>query len=188
MVPAALIGSISCGNSGYRLYNEFNDPTVNDDLDHQFRYQAAVAFMDAVGLIGATTATHATIKLVRHLKNTTGQTMLQVLKGLTRQQRKQFAEEAVRLANPRTSGQQLKMFVRAGTFPKRDTPFQISHTVTRQIKEALGAAAGFVGSAFDGLINKGVQAVKEAAHPSSPRKQTDYGNYVVGLAYSFETF
>jgi hypothetical protein len=186
--PAAIVGSLSCINSGVRLYNEVRHPERNDILDQHFWYQGAVAFMDAVGLFGATTAASATVKMVLHLRNTTGKTMLQVLKGLNRQQRKRLAEESVRLANPGISNQALKMFVNAGTFPKRYSTVQVSHTVKQQLKDAFGAACGYTGSAYDGLVNRAGNAAKDSVSPPPTPKQTVYGSYVLGLAYSFETF
>ncbi|HEY6878228.1 MAG TPA: hypothetical protein VI299_09415 [Polyangiales bacterium] len=186
-MPSAVVGTISCWNSGYRLYNELWDPPQNDILDSSLWYQRATAFMDAVGLIGATTASHATIKMAMQLKLTTGKTMLAVLKGLNRDQRKMLAEEAIKLANPGVTWRQMKMFLKAGTFPKRYSQVQINHTVRTQLKDAFGAACGTIGSAYDGLVNKGANAAKNAVSP--PKVEAPYyGSYVVGIAYSFESY
>jgi CheY-like chemotaxis protein len=79
---------------------------------------------------------------------------LQVLQGLSRQQRKQLAEEVIRDALPGISGGELKALVRAGVYPKRYSPAQISATVYNQLRDAAGAAITFAGSAVSGVVRE----------------------------------
>ena len=95
--------------------------------------------------------------------------MVEVLKGLSRQQRKQLAEEAVRMRNPGISNGELKVLVRAGVYPQRFTGTAISNAVKNQLKDALSAALGFTGSALTGVVREGAK-------------------YVVGMAQSIETY
>jgi len=183
---AGYAGWISCGNSLIRLASEAWAPEVNDWLDTFAFYRVASNALDAIGLIGGLTAAAGTVKMALHLQRTTGKTMLQVLKGLSRQQRKELAEELIRINNPGISNKALKMFMRGNAIPKRYTPVQISHTVIRSLGDAFGALYGFAGSGYDGLINKGVHAITD--EPAKPKPRQAYGNYVVGIAHSFDTY
>lgn len=111
----------------------------------------------------------AWIRMALKLRAVTGKTMVDVLKGLTRQQRRALAEEAVRLQNPGISGGQVKMLVRAGVFPKRFSTVQVTQAVRNQLRDALGAAISFTGSATGGFAQQA-------------------GQYIVGVARSVEEY
>ena len=88
------------------------------------------------------------------LRKSTGKAMVEVLKGLSRQERARIAEEVVRIQNPGISNSALKTLVRAGIYPKRFTGLQVSHTVRTQLKDALSAALTFLESALGGLVRE----------------------------------
>ncbi len=46
----------------------------------------------------------------------------------------------------------LKMFVNAGKYPKRYSNFEIGNATRLQLKDAMGAAFSFAGSATGGII------------------------------------
>jgi hypothetical protein len=183
---AGYAGWASCVNSGLRLMNEARLPEFNDWLDEQWAYTGLVNALDAVALIGGLTAAHSTVKMALHLRNTTGKGMLEVLKGLDRQQRKKLATELIRINNPGISNSMLKAMLRSGKVPKRFTPLQIDHTVKRQLSDSFGALCNYAGSSFDGLINKGVHGIVD--RPAKPKKGSVTGSYVAGIAYAFDTY
>lgn len=160
-----LASSAQCGNSVYRLYNEAVKPSDNDWLDSQHWYTSTSKALDLISLLGAATAVSATVRLALLARRTTGKTMTEVLKGLSRHERKRLTEEIIRMENPGISNKLLKQMVRAGTYPVRFTEMQISNAVRLQLKDALGAAFSFSGSVSSGVAR----------------------DFVVGLAKSFET-
>jgi hypothetical protein len=100
------------------------------------------------------------------LRRTTGKGMVEVLKGLTRQERARIAEEVIRIENPGISNKALKTMLRAGLYPKRFSGLEVSHAVRTQLKDALSAALSFTGSALSGTLRE----------------------YATGIVQSFETY
>lgn len=92
----------------------------------------------------------------------TGTPIKEILKGLSRQQRKQVTEEIIRTQNPGISNKALKALVAAGTYPKRFGKIKLSNTVRLQLKDAVGAALSFSGSATGGVI-RNPQAIPDLA-------------------------
>jgi hypothetical protein len=180
---AGYAGAISCANSGMRLASEAWAPEWNDWLDQSWIYTGVTNALDAIGLMGGVVATATTIKLVLHLSRTTSKSMFQILKGLSRQQRKTLMEELIRANNPGISNAMMKAIMRTGKIPKRFTPLQIEHSVKKQLGEALSALLGFGGSAYDGLVNKAASGnFVENIQPKKPKPATNCGSYVVGTA------
>ncbi len=165
---AAGSGTVQCVNAVGRVAAEHYTPEALDVLDDQGWYQKTSLVLDGISLLGAATATAATIRLALQLRATTGKTMMQVLKGMSRQERKKIAEEAIRIQHPGISNTQLKVLVRAGVYPKRFTPLQISTTIRNHLLDAAGAATSFAGSGLAGV-----------AHET--------GKLVIGIANSVET-
>ena len=159
---AAIASSAQCANSTVRVYNETTRPELNDWLDSQEWYATTSTVIDVVSITGAAAATGATIKLVLATRRATGKTLTEVLGGLNRQQRKLLTEELIRAQNPGISNKTLKIFVRAGKYPKRFTQLQLSHATRRQLQDALAAALSFSGSAATGTIrNLAVGVIEE---------------------------
>jgi hypothetical protein len=168
-VGAATASSLACGNSLARVAGELYAPEAVDLFDSNGWYTSTVAALDAVSLLGVGASTAATIKMALAVRATTGKSMLEVLKGLSRQQRKRLAEEVVRAENPSISNSALKALVRAGKYPKRFSGLAVNQAIRNQLKDALGAALSFSGSAASGVVRQSA-------------------GYVAGLAYGFETY
>jgi hypothetical protein len=80
------------------------------------------------------------------------------------------------------------MLVRAGQFPKRFTMSEVSQAVKNQLKDAASALLGLGGSAYSGLVRKGIDiAVSDPAAPPAPRKAPADVGYVLGLVSAYET-
>jgi hypothetical protein len=165
---AASASTAQCVISGVRIYNEISRPENNDWLDSQgwFRYTATI--LDGISLAGAGSSAATTVRMALTLRRTSGKSMQEVLKGLSRQERRRIAEEVIRMENPGISNGMLKVFLDAGKYPKRFTQLQVSEAVRLQLKDAIGAAISFTGSAAGGLVRQG-------------------GGYVVGIAQSVDT-
>jgi hypothetical protein len=177
----ALAGSVAstlqCVNAGVRLYNETHEPEDNDWLDSHAWYTATSDALDVLALAGVAISGAASLQMVRVAQRTTGKSLVAVLKGLSRQERRRLTEEIIRSQNRGISNGRLKAMIRAGIYPSRYTGLQVSEGVRRQLMDALGASISFAGSATGGLVGKAISA---SGSVSSPQ-------YAVGFAQAFET-
>ena len=149
---AAAASSVQCFASGYRTVNEIRNPARNDQLDSEEWYQYTMIVLDAASLVGVGASSLATLKLVRLNKATTGKSVREVLRGLNRQERAKLNRELLSINDPRLTSKMIKLKQLAGELPKRFTPTEIKHATVTQIKDALGAAIGFTGSAVSGNV------------------------------------
>jgi len=83
-----------------------------------------------------------------------GRSILSIIHGLERHERRRLTEELIRARNPGISNGNLKALVRAGVYPVRYTNAELSAGVRHQLKDALGAAFSFTGSATGGLARR----------------------------------
>lgn len=113
---AATASTAQCINSGYRLFNEssLGNPETNVRLDSQDWYVHTMTALDTVSVLGATAAAGATLKMTLQLSKS-GTPVKEVLKGLSRQQRKSLTADIIRAQNPGISNKALKALVAAGT-------------------------------------------------------------------------
>lgn len=149
---AAVASTAQCAIGGYRTVNEAVNPARNDDLDSEAWYQYASIALDAASLMGVGASSLTTLKLVRMTKATTGKTVREVLRGLSRQERSKLTKELLSINDPRLTPKMLKLKQLAGELPKRFTPTEIKHATVTQIKDSLGAAIGLTGSALSGNV------------------------------------
>lgn len=166
---AATASLAQCISAVGRVGLEAAAPDVLDGLDNADWYKRTALVLDAISVAGAATGAAMTVRLALSLRRSTGKTMVEVLKGLSRQERRKIAEEAVRLRNPGISNGDLKAIVRAGRYPVRFTNLEIQHSIKKQLVEALAGAIDVTGSATGGTLRKG-------------------GGIVVGLARSLDTY
>lgn len=151
---AATASTAQCINSTYRLYNEtdYGNGEMNAWLDSQAWYTSTSTVLDIISVAGGVAAAGATIKMALNLHKSTGKGLKEILKQLNRHERKRLTEELIRAQNPGISNKMLKMFVNAGKYPKRYSNFEISNSIRLQLKDAMGAAFSFAGSATGGII------------------------------------
>ncbi len=156
---AATTAGLQCAIAVPRVAGEIFRPDQLDVFDSNEWYQRAALVLDVISLTGAVTATAVTVKMALALRATTRKSMVQVLQGLSRQERKRLAEEAVRIQHPGINNGQLKDFVNAGLFPKRFTPVGVSTAVRNQLKDAASAVLTYSGSALSGTLRQGGELV-----------------------------
>ena len=149
---AAAASSVQCFASGYRTVNEVRNPARNDQLDSEEWYQYTMIALDAASLVGVGSSALATVKLVRLNKASTGKSVREVLRGLNRQERAKLTKELLSINDPRLTSKMIKLKQLSGDLPKRFTPTEVKHATVTQIKDALGAAIGFTGSAVSGNV------------------------------------
>ncbi|NNA66646.1 NAD synthetase [Pseudomonas gessardii] len=149
---AAAASSVQCFASGYRTVNEIRNPVRNDQLDSEEWYQYTMIVLDAASLVGVGASALTTVKLVRLNRATTGKSVREVLKGLSRQERAKLTKELLSINDPRLTSKMIKLKQLSGELPKRFAPTEVKHATVTQIKDALGAAVGFTGSAISGNV------------------------------------
>ncbi|MBH3368400.1 NAD synthetase [Pseudomonas carnis] len=149
---AAAASSVQCFASGYRTVNEIRNPARNDQLDSEEWYQYTMIALDAASLVGVGSSALATVKLVRLNTASTGKSVREVLRGLNRQERAKLTKELLSINDPRLTSKMIKLKQLSGELPKRFTPTEVKHATVTQIKDALGAAIGFTGSAVSGNV------------------------------------
>jgi len=160
---AAAASSAQCLNSIGRVTTEVYSPQALDWFDSQEWYTRTADALDLISLVGATASAAATLRMVLIARAANpSKSLVAILRGLSRQERKLLTEELIRAQNPGISNQRLKALVRAGIYPKRYTGAAISEGVKHQLTDALGATFSFAGSASSGVSRKFVLGVVEA--------------------------
>lgn len=85
-----------------------------------------------------------------------------VLRGLTRAERRRLTKEIIKLNHPRVPSKVMKTLISAGKYPKRYSQGQMSEALALKVKEAIGARLSFVGSASSGSVRSIAVGLHEA--------------------------
>ncbi|UCX06421.1 hypothetical protein [Shewanella glacialimarina] len=150
-IGASTASTMQCFNSGVRIYSERYDPSINDLLDSQEWYRNTSTALDLISLAGAGAASLATLKTVKLMQLGTGKNTLEILKGLSRSDKKRLNYEINRLNLPGASGRVLKSMARKGLM-KKYTRIQITDAFRLKLRDGIGASMSFTGSAFSGTL------------------------------------
>jgi hypothetical protein len=152
---AAIAGAAQCGISIGQVALEFTDPGANARfLDEEDWFKSTGYVLDGMQLLGIVSAAPALYKnvgKVLKMKQVTGKSIPQLLKGLSRQERKLIAEEVAKYGKG-MSRKEWKRLVRAGAFPKIFSQNAITAAVKIQLLESAGNALGLYSSAKSGNI------------------------------------
>jgi len=152
-IAASTASTAQCLNGGFRSRNEVYNPTLNDALDSDEWYQNISSAVDLISLAGAAAAGAAALKTMKLLMANSSKSSLDILKGLSRAERKRLTEDIIRLNHPGVSNKILKQMVRSGQFPKSYSGIQFTQALKLQLKDAVGASMSFTGSALSGNVN-----------------------------------
>lgn len=95
------------------------------------------------------------------MKTASSRSTVEVLKGMTRAERKRLTQEIIKLNHPGVSGKVMKALIAGGKYPKRYTQGQISQALTLKVQEAVGASISFIGSASSGVVKSVAVGVYE---------------------------
>ncbi|MBV4451111.1 MULTISPECIES: NAD synthetase [Pseudomonas] len=158
---AAAASALQCGNGLWRTYKELTDPAENDYYDSLGWYQAMSAALDGISLVGAGSSTFMTVKTVMTTKNTTGRTLTDILRRMSRQERAKLTNEVLRLQNSRHPREMIRLKQLAGTLPKRFSNVQLRQDLLIQLADQVGAALAVTGSGLSGNINSVVIGIYE---------------------------
>ncbi|MEP6653816.1 MAG: hypothetical protein ABJA82_10675 [Myxococcales bacterium] len=150
---AAIATGIQCGTSILRSV----DVGVNKGewtrwLDSQDFYLWSSEALDGLSLLGAVAAGALTVRAVLAIRKASGRTFVEIVKGMSRAERKRLTQELIRIQRPGISNTTLKTLVRAGTFPSRFASSDISEALFRQLRDAISATLAFTSSAASGDV------------------------------------
>ena len=110
-------------------------------------YQIAYIALDSIYLVGALVAGTAAIKAFKLIQKNSGRTTQQILKNVTRAPKRRLTKDIVRLNNPNKSTKALKAILK------------ITKAVKLHLKDGVGAALTFSGSAFAGFSSNQIKAI-----------------------------
>lgn len=146
---AATASTAQCGIGLVRTAFEATDPSLNDEMDQQGWYQAAMPLLDTVALMGVGASGLTTVRFLQVRKAATGSSWLELTRSLSRQQRKALTKELLSIKHPALTAKQLKLRQRSGELVKRYTPTEISHATRTLIQDSVG---GFIGLSSSGKV------------------------------------
>jgi hypothetical protein len=150
---AAVATTAQCANSLIRSADvKFHHAEWTEWLDSQQYYQLTSDALDGISLVGAAAAGALTVKMVLALRKASTRSFLQILKGLSRAERKRLTQEMIRMQVPGISNSAMKATIRAGNFPARFTAAQIGQGIFNQLRDAISATLAFTGSAVAGDV------------------------------------
>lgn len=151
-VAAATASGLQCLNGIARSGAEAMIPEELDRLDDQKWYNAANTALDVISLGGAAAAGATTIKMVQTLRKTTSKSLTEILKGLSRAERKRLTQEIQRLNQPGISQNVLKTLTNSGKLTTRYSSQALVNAVSLNTKDAVAASLSISGSAYGGTI------------------------------------
>ncbi|MGI2179913.1 hypothetical protein [Shewanella frigidimarina] len=150
-IAGATAGSLQCMNGLIRVGAEAYIPEAKDDFDSQEWYQNATIAVDLVSLAGAGAAALGTIKAIKIMQFGTSKNTYEILKGLSRAEKKRLNRDITRLNLPGASGKLIKAMARKNNI-KKYTGKQITHAFRLHLMDAVGASMSVSGSLFNGTI------------------------------------
>ncbi|MEO8490745.1 NAD synthetase [Pseudomonas sp.] len=151
-VSAAIASSAQCVIGSIRTFNEHYRPGENDLMDDADWYNTVTPILDGVSLIGIGTSTLTTVRLLKTSRKSLGKSWFELLRGLSRQERKKLTNELLALRDPRLTAKILKLKQRTGVLPKSYSAGQIRHATLTQLKDVLGGILGLAGSYQNGHV------------------------------------
>lgn len=147
---AATASTTQCINGAARIGLEAFSPETKDWLDSEDWYNNASMALDVISVAGAGASSLAALKSYKLAKAASSRSTVEILKGMSRSERKRLTQAIIKLNHPGVSSKVMKALIGAGKYPKRYTQGQISEALALQVKDALGASLSFLGSATSG--------------------------------------
>jgi hypothetical protein len=151
---AAISTSVQCGVSLVRS----TDVLVHKGewtrwLDSNEYVAWASYALDFISLAGVAASASSALRAVGAIRRATNRAWTEILKQMSRAERKRLAEELIRLEYPGISNSGLKELTRMGKFPARLQAAEVSERLFTQLKDAIAASLAFGSSATAGAIH-----------------------------------
>jgi hypothetical protein len=153
---AATVGAtLQCGNAIVRTAHygsKVDDTEWIAWADSHDWYVDAGYLLDVLSLGAAVQAGAKTVRTVLALQRATGRELPDILKGLSRAERKRLSQELLRMQKPGLSNAAMKGLIRAGSFPKRFATTQVTELLFAQLRDAISATLAFGSSGLNGVL------------------------------------
>lgn len=159
---AAAASTAQCFNGLARTALELGNPELKDWLDSQAWYTNAALAVDALSLAGIGASGVVLAKTLKVTRAASSKSTVDILRGLSRAERKRLTTEIIKLNHPGVSSKVMKTLIGAGKYPKRYAHGQISEALALKVKEAIGASFSFAGSASSGAARSLAVGLHEA--------------------------
>jgi hypothetical protein len=161
---AAVASAAQCGISIGRVIIEIADPgSTTEYFDNEAWYNWASNILDALTLLDVVTEAPGLFKNLSRIltmERTTGKSAAEIIRGLSRQERKAIARELAK-ASEELSNKQWKSLVRAGKLPSIYTMDAIKATIIMTLLQAVGDVLTLYSSYRSGNIGLVVHIIQE---------------------------
>ena len=158
---AAVASSAQCGVSVGRVLNAVFDPQANQILDSAAWYQVTGDVLDGISLAGSVASLGQAAQACIRLKQASGRPFREILKGMSRAERKRLAEDIAKYTGEATTRHQFIQLTRAGVIPKIFSNKAVTQALRNQLLNTVSSALGVGGSALppnvsstSGLVHK----------------------------------
>lgn len=131
---------------------EILDPELKDEITNNAVFKALETTLDVASLGGVAVSGATALKAFATLRAASGKSTREILKRMSRSERKRLINEIIRNNHPGISNQALKALVKKGQYPKRYSMVQINDALVSQFKDIVGATLSFTGSATSGTV------------------------------------
>ncbi|HYL97882.1 MAG TPA: hypothetical protein VEZ90_02925 [Blastocatellia bacterium] len=145
--------TLQCVNSVGRVISLSVNPTSLDQLDSSTWYKTTSEVLDVISLADAPVALGEAGKAIMLLRRSTGRPFFDLLKGMSRMERKRLAQELAFATGDARSGKQFKALVRDGKLPSIFSQTSIDRGIRIRLMDAVGSGLDITSSSRDGAIN-----------------------------------
>ena len=149
----ALATSLQCGLSVGRIVDYFIDPDLTAYLDSDDWYNSANDLLDYIAIAGAAASLGQAAQGLIRLQKASGKPFKEMLKGMSRAERKRLARELAEYAGTK-SNQQFKALVRAGKLPSIYSQKSVDLALRKMVLDGVSSALTYAGSATSGVIRE----------------------------------
>ena len=149
----AIATSLQCGLSVGRVVDHFIDPDLTAYLDSDDWYNSANDLLDYIALAGAAASVGQAAQGLIRLQKASGKPFKEMLKGMSRAERKRLARELADYAGTK-SNKQFKALVRAGELPSIYSQKSVDMALRKMVLDGVSTALTYAGSATSGVIRE----------------------------------
>jgi len=151
---AAVASAGACGLAIGRMVNNAYDPTLNDLLDSSGWYQVTSTTLDAIQLAGGVASLGGTARAALRLSRTTGRPLKDILRQMSRADRKRLAEDLAKYTKKAATRKQFIRLARKGEVPKIYSQKAITKGIRQALLESSSAILDMISSALSGNVRQ----------------------------------
>jgi hypothetical protein len=160
-VPTLSASALQCGLSLGRVSNSLFAPENNQDLDSSGWFSKTSTVLDAISLLDAVRGAGEVSRLAIQLRKSSNRPFVEILKSMSRTERKQLAEEIGRYTTEAATRKQFLSMVRSGKLARVLTQQKVDALLREKLLTTVSGALAIGGSALprhvsttSGLINE----------------------------------